>query len=80
MALLFLCARDYRIGECDLAEMARQFGGLDPETSRGVLPEYQSRKNAIAAEQEQRRLPCFTPRVESRRRRNEICVSGASRC
>ena len=57
MALLFLGARDYRIGERDLAEMARQFRRLDPETSRSVLRVYQSRKNAIAAEREQRRLP-----------------------
>jgi hypothetical protein len=39
MALLFLGAKDYRVGERDLAEMARQFRRLDPETSRSVLPE-----------------------------------------
>jgi hypothetical protein len=67
MALLFPGAKNYSIGERDLSGMARQFRRRDPETSRSVLRKYRSRKNP-AAEQEQRRLPCFTPRVDSRRR------------
>ena len=57
MALLFLGAKDYRIAAGDLDDMRRQFTRLDTETSLDILKVYQSRKNAMAAEQDQRRLP-----------------------
>ncbi len=57
MALLFLVAKDHRIAAGDLDDMRQQFARLDTETSRGILRAYQSRKNAMAAEQDQRRLP-----------------------
>ena len=57
MALLFLGAKDHRIAAGDLDDMGVQFARLDTETSRGILRIYQSRKNATAPEQDQRRLP-----------------------
>ena len=57
MALLFLGAKDHRISTRDLDDMREEFAGLNTETSRSVLRFYQSRKNAAAADSEQRRLP-----------------------
>jgi uncharacterized protein (DUF2336 family) len=57
MALLFLGAPDHRIGAQDLEDMKREFAGLNIETSRSVLRTYQSRKQAVAADSEDRRLP-----------------------
>jgi uncharacterized protein (DUF2336 family) len=57
MALLFLGAKEHRIAAGDLDDMRQQFTRLDPETSRDILRVYQSRKYAMAAEQDQRRLP-----------------------
>ena len=57
MALLFLGAKDHRIPAGDLNDMKEEFSRLNIETSRGVLRAYQSRKNATAIEQDQRRLP-----------------------
>jgi uncharacterized protein (DUF2336 family) len=57
MALLFLGAKDHRIPTGDLNDMKEEFARLNIETSRGVLRAYQSRKNATAVEQDQRRLP-----------------------
>jgi uncharacterized protein (DUF2336 family) len=57
MALLFLGAPDHRIVAHDLEDMKREFTGLNVETSRSVLRAYQSRKQAIAADSDQRRLP-----------------------
>ena len=57
MALLFLGAKDHRIPAGDLYDMKEEFARLNIETSRGVLRAYQSRKNATAIEQDQRRLP-----------------------
>jgi uncharacterized protein (DUF2336 family) len=57
MALLFLGAKDHRIPTGDLNDMKEEFARLNIETSRGVLRAYQSRRNATAIEQDQRRLP-----------------------
>jgi uncharacterized protein (DUF2336 family) len=57
MALLFLGAKDHRIPADDLNDTKEEFARLNIETSRGVLRAYQSRKNATAIEQDQRRLP-----------------------
>jgi uncharacterized protein (DUF2336 family) len=57
MALLFLGAPDHRILANDLEEMKREFAGLNVETSRSVLRAYQSRKQAVAADSDDRRLP-----------------------
>ncbi|MGZ5871024.1 MAG: DUF2336 domain-containing protein [Bradyrhizobium sp.] len=57
MALMFLGAPDHRIGAQDLEDMKREFAGLNIETSRSVLRTYQSRKQAVAADSEDRRLP-----------------------
>ena len=57
MALLFLGAKNHRIPETDLDDMREEFTRLNTETSRGVLKAYQSRKNATAVEQDERRLP-----------------------
>jgi uncharacterized protein (DUF2336 family) len=57
MALLFLGATDYRIMAHDLEAMKQEFAGLNVETSRSVLKTYQSRKQAAAAETDDRRLP-----------------------
>ncbi len=57
MALLFLGAKNHRIPATDLDDMREEFTRLDTETSRGVLKAYQSRKNATAVEQDERRLP-----------------------
>ncbi len=56
MALLFLGAPDHRIVAHDLEKMKREFTGLNVETSRSVLRTYQSRKQAVAADSDQRRL------------------------
>ena len=57
MSLLFLSAPDHRITANDLEELKREFAGLNIETSRSVLRTYQSRKQAVAANSDQRRLP-----------------------
>ena len=57
MSLLFLSAPDHRIMANDLEEMKREYAGLNIETSRSVLRTYQSRKQAVAADSDQRRLP-----------------------
>jgi uncharacterized protein (DUF2336 family) len=56
MALLFLGAPDHRIVARDLEDMKREFTGLNVETCRSVLRTYQSRKQAVAADSDQRRL------------------------
>ena len=57
MSLLFLGAKDHRISSCDLDDMREEFVRLNTETSRSVLRFYQSRKDAVAAESDQRHLP-----------------------
>ena len=57
MALLFLGAKDHRIGAGDLDDMRKQYVRLDVQTSRSILKHYQSRKAAAAAESDQSRLP-----------------------
>lgn len=57
MALLFLRAKDYRIKTSDLEDMKEQFTQLNIETSREILTFFQSRKHAISAELDERRLP-----------------------
>ena len=43
MSLLFLGARDHRIGSTELKDLKDEFGRLNIETSRGMLNSYQSR-------------------------------------
>ena len=57
MALLFLGAKDHRISAGHLEDMKDQYARLNVDTSRDVLRLYQSRKSAIAADSDQRRLP-----------------------
>jgi uncharacterized protein (DUF2336 family) len=57
MALLFLGAKDHRISAGHLEDMKDQYARLNVDTSQDVLRLYQSRKGAIAAELDQRRLP-----------------------
>jgi len=57
MALLFLGAPDHRIHAQELESMKREFDGLNIETSRSVLKTYQSRKQTLAADSADRRLP-----------------------
>jgi uncharacterized protein (DUF2336 family) len=57
MSLLFLAAKDHRISALDLDHMREEFSRLNTETSRTVLSFYKSRKNASAADSEQRHLP-----------------------
>jgi uncharacterized protein (DUF2336 family) len=57
MALLFLGAPDHRIQAQELEKMKLEFDGLNRETCRSVLQTYQSRKQAVAAESGDRRLP-----------------------
>jgi hypothetical protein len=57
MSLLFLGANDHRISARDLDHMREEFARLNTETSRTVLNFYKSRKNASAADSEQRYLP-----------------------
>jgi uncharacterized protein (DUF2336 family) len=57
MSLLFLGAPDHRIASQSLDDMRREFAGLNVETSRSVLKLYQSRKQAAAADSDERRLP-----------------------
>jgi uncharacterized protein (DUF2336 family) len=57
MSLLFLHAKDHRIAARDLDGMSEEFIRLNPQTCRSVLEFYRSRKNAAAAECEDRRLP-----------------------
>jgi hypothetical protein len=61
MALQFFGAKDHRIPAGDLNNTKEEFARLNIETSRGVLRAYQSRKNATAIEQDQRRF-ASTPR------------------
>jgi hypothetical protein len=46
MSLLFLGARDHRIGSTELKDLKDEFGRLNIETSRGMLKSYQSRNTA----------------------------------
>jgi uncharacterized protein (DUF2336 family) len=57
MSLLFLHAKDHRIGAGDLDGMREEFIRLNTQTCRSVLEFYRSRKNAAAADCEDRRLP-----------------------
>ena len=57
ISLLFLHAKDHRIAARDLDAMREDFIRLNTQTSRSVLEFYRSRKNAAAAECEDRRLP-----------------------
>jgi uncharacterized protein (DUF2336 family) len=57
MALLFLNAPDHRIGARDLEDMKREFAEFNIETSRSVLRAYRSRKQELAADTDDRRLP-----------------------
>ena len=57
MSLLFLRAKDHLISARDLDGMKEEFVRLNTKTSRSVLEFYQSRKNAAAADSEDRRLP-----------------------
>jgi len=57
MSLLFLHAKDHRIAARDLDGMREEFVRLNTQTSRSVLQFYRSRKNAAAADCEDRRLP-----------------------
>jgi uncharacterized protein (DUF2336 family) len=57
MSLLFLAAKDHRISALELDHMREEFARLNTETSRTVLSFYKSRKNASAADSEQRHLP-----------------------
>jgi uncharacterized protein (DUF2336 family) len=45
MSLLFLGARDHRIGSTELKDLKDEFGRLNIETSRSMLKSYQSRNN-----------------------------------
>ena len=56
MSLLFLGA-EHRILAHQLDDMKREFEELNVETSRSVLRTYQSRRQAVAAESDERRLP-----------------------
>lgn len=57
MSLLFLGAKEHRIASGQLQDLKAEFARLDRGASQGVLRVYQSRKNAAAAELDQRRLP-----------------------
>jgi hypothetical protein len=57
MSLLFLGAPDHRIHAQRLEELKREFDTLNRDTCRSVLQTYQSRKQAVAAESGDRRLP-----------------------
>jgi len=57
MSLLFLHAKDHRIAARDLDGMRQEFIRLNIQTCRSVLEFYRSRKNAAAADCEDRRLP-----------------------
>jgi uncharacterized protein (DUF2336 family) len=57
MSLLFLGAPDHRIASQDLDNLKQEFAGLNIETSRSVLKQYQLRKRAAAAISDERRLP-----------------------
>ena len=57
MSLLFLHAKDHRIAARDLDGMREEFIRLNIQTCRSVLEFYRSRKNAAAADCEDRRLP-----------------------
>ncbi|HLX14349.1 MAG TPA: DUF2336 domain-containing protein [Bradyrhizobium sp.] len=57
MALLFLGAKNHRIPAGDLDNLRDEFARLDAATSRSVLRTYQSRKQAGAADSDDRRLP-----------------------
>ncbi|MFZ0764247.1 DUF2336 domain-containing protein [Bradyrhizobium sp.] len=57
MALLFLGAPVHRIMAHDLEAMKQKFAELSAEMSKGVLEAYRSRRQAVAADSENRRLP-----------------------
>jgi uncharacterized protein (DUF2336 family) len=57
MSLLFLGAPDHRIASQDLDNLRQEFADLNIETSQSVLKQYQLRKQAAAANSDDRRLP-----------------------
>jgi hypothetical protein len=57
MSLLFLHAKDHRIAARDLDGTREEFIRLNTQTCRSVLEFYRSRRNAAAADCEDRRLP-----------------------
>jgi uncharacterized protein (DUF2336 family) len=57
MSLVFLGAKDHRISAGQLNGMKEEFARLNAETSQSVLKFYQSRRRAVAADSELRRLP-----------------------
>ncbi|SDN59905.1 DUF2336 domain-containing protein [Afipia sp. GAS231] len=62
MSLLFLGARDHRIGSTELKDLKDEFGRLNIETSRGVLKSYQSRNNPGDANPGEKRQPALAVR------------------
>jgi uncharacterized protein (DUF2336 family) len=62
MSLLFLGARDHRIGSTELKDLKDEFGRLNIETSRGVLKSYQSRNNPGDASSGEKRQPAVAAR------------------
>jgi hypothetical protein len=50
MALLFLGAKDHRITARDLADLEREFGRLNVETSKSILKFYRTRRDADPSE------------------------------
>lgn len=54
MSLLFLGAKDHRISALELDRKREEYSRLNTETSRTVLSFYKSRKNAAAADSNQR--------------------------
>ena len=57
MSLLFLGAPDHRITSQRLDDLKKEFTLLNVDTSRSVLKAYQSRRQAAAADSDERRLP-----------------------
>jgi uncharacterized protein (DUF2336 family) len=62
MSLLFLGARDHRIGSTELKDLKDEFGRLNIETSRGLLKSYQSRNTAGDANADAKRQPVLAQR------------------
>jgi len=62
MSLLFLGARDHRIGSTELKDVKDEFSRLNIETSRGVLKSYQSRNAPGDANPGTKRQPAFAAR------------------
>jgi hypothetical protein len=57
MALLFLAARDHRISSSGLTAKKLEFERLSSKAARSILEFYQSRKNLLADQEPDRRLP-----------------------